>query len=128
LNSRIVFGQVPAPLHDSWRPSTISPANELTMRVNRLADGGCDLTRDELQRLARLGAKSRLDELKREEAAIRRAFPDLFGGRGRAAGARGSRKGGGRRRRSNMSAAARKAVSQRMKKYWADRRKQKQAK
>jgi len=85
------------------------------------------LTRDELQRLARLGAKSRLEELRREEAEIRRAFPDLAGGRGRPAGTRGGRTGG-RRRRSSMSAAARKAVSQRMKKYWADRRKQKQAK
>ena len=93
-----------------------------------MADGGCvaDLTRDELQRLARLGAKSRLDELRREEAAIRRAFPDLFGGRGGQAVARKGR--GGRRRRSNMSAAARKAVSERMKKYWADRRKQKKGK
>ena len=82
-----------------------------------------DLTRDELQRLARLGAKSRLEELRQEEAAIRRAFPDLFGGKGvaRAAGVR-------RRRRSNMSAAARKAVSERMKKYWADRRKKKAGK
>jgi len=84
-----------------------------------------DLTREELQRLARLGAKSRLDEIRREEAAIRRAFPDLFGGRGAAAGRQGRR---GRRRRSNMSAAARRAVSERMKKYWADRRKQKKAK
>jgi len=84
------------------------------------------LTRDQLQRLARLGARSRLDELRREEAAIRRAFPDLFGGRGRTAGARGRRAGG--RRRSGMSAAARKAVSARMKKYWAARRKQKQGK
>ena len=82
-----------------------------------------DLTRDELQRLARLGAKSRLDELRREEAAIRRAFPDLFGRGGQVARAGRA----GRRRRSNMSAAARKAVSERMKKYWADRRKKKAA-
>ena len=80
-----------------------------------------DLTRDELQRLARLGAKSRLDEIRREEAAIKRAFPDLIGGRVARTVAR-------RRRRSNMSAAARKAVSERMKKYWADRRKKKAGK
>jgi len=87
-----------------------------------------DLTREELQRLARLGAKSRLDELRREEAAIRRAFPDLFGGRGRqpASGAGGPAKR--RRRRRGMSAAARKAVSDRMKKYWAARRKEKKTK
>jgi hypothetical protein len=85
-----------------------------------------DLTRDELKQFARLGAKSRLEELRREEAAIRRAFPDLFGARGGQTVAREAR--GGRRRRSNMSAAARKAVSERMKKYWADRRKKKGAK
>ena len=85
-----------------------------------------DLSRDELQRLARLGAKARLEELRSEEAAIRRAFPDLFGrGRGRQAAAAAA---GGRRRRRGMSAAARKAVSIRMRKYWADRRKAKAAK
>jgi len=98
--------------------------------ANGLACGGfvADLTREELQRLARLGAKSRLEELQREEAAIRRAFPDLFGGR-----SRGRKSAGGgattadaaprRKRKSTMSAAARKAVSERMKKYWAGRRK-----
>ena len=63
-----------------------------------------ELTREEMKRLARLGAKARLEELRREEAAIRRAFPDLFGA------AQKSRGG-------NMSAAGRKAVSERMKKY-----------
>jgi hypothetical protein len=94
-----------------------------------------DLNREELQRLARLGAKSRLEEIRREEAAIRRAFPDLFGGRGRRgpakraasteaeAGASGGGRRRRRRRRGTMSAAARKAVSERMKKYWAARRK-----
>jgi hypothetical protein len=90
-----------------------------------------DLTREELQRLARLGAQARLDELQREEAAIRRAFPDLFGrrgrGRGRSAAASESaaQPATKRKRRSNMSAAARRAVSERMKKYWAARRKEK---
>jgi hypothetical protein len=90
-----------------------------------------DLSREELQRLARLGAKSRLEELRKEEAAIRRAFPDLFGGRtrGRRAAGDGAAAPSGtrrrRRRQSTMSAAARKAVSDRMKKYWAARRKSK---
>ena len=89
-----------------------------------------DLSRVELKGLARLGAKARLEELRREEAAIRRAFPDLFRGRGRSevAAGDGTAAGGGRRRRrrrSRMSAAARKAVSVRMKKYWASRRKTK---
>ena len=86
-----------------------------------------DLTREELQRLARLGAKSRLEELRREESAIRRAFPDLFGGQ--TAKARGAARPAKRRRRkSSMSAAARQAVSDRMKKYWAGRRKEKKPK
>jgi hypothetical protein len=77
-----------------------------------------DLTREQLQQLARLGAKSRLEELHREEAAIRQAFPDLEQ-------ASPSRQGG---RRSPMSAAARHAVSERMKRYWAERRKGKSKK
>ena len=85
-----------------------------------------DLSREALQQLARLGAKSRLEQLRSEEAAIRRAFPDLFGrGRGRQAAAAPAA-GGGRRKRG-MSAAARKAVSLRMKKYWAERRKAKKS-
>jgi len=85
-----------------------------------------DLNRDQLQRLARLGAQARLEELRREEAAIRAAFPDLFGGRGRGRGRKAAAGAAtGRRRRRSMSAAARKAVSERMRKYWADRRKAK---
>jgi hypothetical protein len=87
-----------------------------------------DLSRNELQRLARLGAKARLEELSQEESAIRQAFPDLFGARGRQAAVAVNVDGNGRgrrHRRRGMSAAARKAVSERMKKYWADRRKAK---
>lgn len=85
-----------------------------------------ELNRDQLQRLARLGAQARLEELRREEAAIRAAFPDLFGARrGRPArqaqGASAAQPA--RRRKSHMSPAARKAQSERMKKYWAERRK-----
>ncbi len=84
-----------------------------------------DLSRQELQRLARLGARARLEELRLEEAAIRHAFPDLFrAGRSRAnaASATAAPPTRRRRKRSRMSAAARKAVSERMKKYWAERR------
>jgi len=77
-----------------------------------------DLSREQLQRLARLGAQSRIDELEREIAAIRQAFPGV----GRtASGGAPVRK----RKRSRMSPAARRAVSERMKKYWAERRKAK---
>ena len=78
-----------------------------------------DLSRDELRKLARPGAKARLDELQQEQAAIRREFPDLVTGGGRKAPA------GRRKARRRMSAAARRAVSERMTKYWAERRKAK---
>jgi hypothetical protein len=84
-----------------------------------------DLSREQLERLARRGAQAVIEELEREAAAIRSAFPDLFGGRARrrqAAAPAGKRR---RRGRAAMSPAARKAVSVRMKKYWAARRKAK---
>ena len=80
-----------------------------------------ELTREELHRLARLGAKARLEELRKEEAAIRRAFPDLFGG-GRQPSAGG---GATRRKRKPMTDAQKQIVSERMKKYWAAKRKTK---
>ena len=89
-----------------------------------------NLNQEQLRRLARLGAIARLEQLRQEEAAIRAEFPELFG-RGRRAGAAngeaaaGTEGGGSRRRRRGMSAAQRKAVSERMRKYWAERRKAK---
>ena len=71
-----------------------------------------------MQQLARLGAKARLAELRIEEAAIRRAFPDLV----RGVRAPGTAPAAPKRRRKGMSAAARKAVSVRMRKYWAGRK------
>ena len=83
-----------------------------------------ELTRNELERLAKLGAKSRLDELKREEAAIRSAFPDLFSvTRGRKAAKAVAAPAKRTRKRRKMSAAEKRSVSERMKKYWAERRK-----
>lgn len=85
-----------------------------------------ELSRQELRRLARLGAEARLQELKQEEAVIRRAFPELFRpGRKVRDGGANSAGAPARRRRSRMSAAARRAVSERMTKYWAERRKAK---
>jgi hypothetical protein len=86
-----------------------------------------NLTQDQLRRLARLGAVARLEQLRQEEAAIRAEFPELFG-RGRQGAASKpteSKTSAPARRRSRMSAAARKAVSERMRKYWAERRKSK---
>jgi hypothetical protein len=73
-----------------------------------------------------------LEQLRAEETAIRAEFPELFG-RGRRpetatpAAADGPAPAA-RRRRPKMSAQARKAVSVRMRKYWAERRKSKAAK
>jgi hypothetical protein len=91
-----------------------------------------NLNTEQLRRLARLGAIARLEQLQQEEGAIRAEFPELFG-RGRRRAGRGNSpaaatSAAGPRRRRRMSAAARKAVSQRMRKYWADRRKAKGAK
>ena len=71
-----------------------------------------DLSRNALRGFARLGAKARLAELREEEAAIRRASPDLFRDRQPSTGG-----ASGTRRRRRMSAAARMAVSERMRKY-----------
>ena len=89
-----------------------------------------DLTREDLQRLARLGAQARLQDLKQEEVMIRRAFPELFKAGTRPVSLVNRRSMDGesaapaaRRRRGGMSAAARREVSERMKRYWAERRK-----
>ena len=97
-----------------------------------------NLNPEQLRRLARLGAMARLEQLRQEEAALRAEFPELFGrgsrsegesprgrkGRGRKGASKGT---GRRRRRGGMSAEGRKAVSERMRKYWAERRKAKGA-
>lgn len=91
-----------------------------------------NLTQDQLRRLARLGATARLEQLRQEETAIRAEFPELFrrGRRNRRKNrAAGAPKGNGAaRRRQAMSTAARKAISDRMRKYWAERRKAKAGK
>jgi hypothetical protein len=79
------------------------------------------LDRQELYRLARLGAEARLRALEIERTQILRSFPGLKAGTTQArSGAAGSVPA---RRRRQMSAAERKSVSVRMKKYWAERRK-----
>ena len=72
-----------------------------------------------VRELARDAAAKLLQELKAEVAAIERTFPELTGKR-RAKTLGKIRKGG-----RKMSAAARKAVSVRMTKFWAERRRAK---
>jgi hypothetical protein len=85
------------------------------------------LNQEQLRRLARLGAMARLEQLRQEEAAIRAEFPELFG-RGRQSNGQAVTAAAApaqRRRRARMSAESRKAVSERMRKYWAERRRTK---
>src|SRR5690349_7708847 len=91
------------------------------------------LSRVEVKRLALIGAQSRLDAVNAEIASLVRATAEVSRGRaagaGRAVGTETPRKGrGGRKRNWNMSDAQKRAVSERMKKYWAGRRKEKGAK
>ena len=86
-----------------------------------------NLNQEQLRRLARLGAVTRLEQLRQEEAAIRAEFPELFG-RGRRENGQAEAAPRAARHRRKMSAEARKVVSERMRKYWAERRKSKTGK
>jgi hypothetical protein len=81
------------------------------------------LSVERLRELARAGAELALQRLRGEIASIERAFPELGTVTRRRpldAPTSGAKV---KRRRRRMSAASRKAVSARMKRYWADRRK-----
>jgi hypothetical protein len=80
-----------------------------------------NLTADRLRELARTGAEVTLNRLRAEIIAIERTFPELQIPRRRRAVRRAVRDATKRTR--TMSAEARKAVSARMKRYWAERRK-----
>ncbi|MEO7272813.1 MAG: hypothetical protein ABIX28_18735 [Vicinamibacterales bacterium] len=87
------------------------------------------LDRQEMYRLARMGAESRLRALEEERGQILRSFPGLKAGGSASAPSQGASTAAGPvRRRRQMSAAERKSVSARMKKYWAERRKAKEGK
>jgi hypothetical protein len=78
------------------------------------------LTADRIRELARTGAELALKQLRAEIVAIERSFPELALPRRRRAMRRAIQTATKRTRR--MSAAARKAVSERMRRYWAERR------
>jgi hypothetical protein len=73
--------------------------------------------------MAKQGAAEALKRLRAEIVAIERTFPELALPKHRRAVRRTLRTVAPRAKK--MSAAARKAVSERMKKYWAERRKAK---
>jgi hypothetical protein len=79
------------------------------------------LNGDKLRALVRVGAEETLRRLRAEIIAIERTFPELALPLRRRAVRRSIREV--QRRTRRMSAAARKAVSIRMKRYWAERRK-----
>jgi hypothetical protein len=79
------------------------------------------LSGERLREFARNGADVVLKQLRAEIIAIERTFPELALPRGRRALRRSIAQATTRTR--HMSAAARKAVSERMTKYWAERRK-----
>ena len=79
------------------------------------------LSAERIRDLARAGADVTLKRLRAEIVAIERAFPELALPKGRQAIQRTVR--AATKRTRTMSATARKAVSARMKRYWAERRK-----
>jgi len=92
-----------------------------------------ELNSEVLRQLAKLGAQARLEQIETERRAILATFPGLAGARrgpGRLARTQtqkaqtpaAARPG---RRRRTMTAAQRKEVSERMRRYWAERRKAK---
>jgi hypothetical protein len=90
------------------------------------------LAKFDLKSYARRGAEARLRELAEEAKQLLNVFPDLSAAFDQDELPlnfilrRGSRKASTRRRRRKMTAAQRKAVGERMRKYWAERRKAKQ--
>lgn len=79
------------------------------------------LSADRIRELAREGAAKALNQLRAEVIAIERTFPELALPQRRRQVRQAVAEA--RTRSRSMSAAARKAVSVRMKKYWAERRK-----
>ena len=79
------------------------------------------LSAERLRELARTGAEVALKRLRAEIIAIERTFPELALPRRRHALRNSLKEATGRTRRSSV--AARDAVSERMKKYWAERKK-----
>jgi hypothetical protein len=79
------------------------------------------LSNDRVRELARTGAEALLRQLRAEIVAIERTFPELALPARRKQMTKAVERA--TRRGRKMSASARKAVSERMKKYWAERKK-----
>jgi hypothetical protein len=88
---------------------------------SRLMPKIANLSTDRLRELALAGAEVTIRQLRAEIVALERALPELQLPAGRRALRRSIKQVQSRTR--TMSAEARKAVSARMKRYWAERRK-----
>ena len=88
-----------------------------------MAKSPTGLSAAKLKELARTGAEHAIKSLRAEMIAIERTFPELKLPVRRRAVSRAVTQAA--TRTSRMSAEARKAVSARMKRYWAERRKAK---
>lgn len=86
-----------------------------------MAKASTRLSAERVRELARTGAEALLKQLRAEIIAIERTFPELELGRRRRAVGRTLKSA--RKRGRDMSEEARQAVSRRMKKYWAERKK-----
>lgn len=93
-----------------------------------------ELNQETLRHLAKLGAQARLEQIDMERRAILVVFPDLArGSAARPGPRRGARTralktetpGAPHRRRRKMTPEQRQEVSERMTRYWAERRKAK---
>jgi hypothetical protein len=110
--------------------NTVAVSNARHHQENALPK---ELNSSDFNKYARIGAAVKLAELEQEIAALRRAFPGLTSSAATAKApaapaaksvpaAKPTRRRG---RKRPMSPAERKAVSERMKKYWAERNKTK---
>jgi hypothetical protein len=88
-----------------------------------VAKGSGGLSAERLRELARTGAEALLKQLRAEIIAIERTFPELALANKRRAVRRAFQTA--RKRVRTMTEAEKKAVSERMRKYWAERRKAK---
>ena len=87
------------------------------------------LSQQDVRQYALVGAQARLEALRTEMQSLLGAFPELARKRGpgaaRAVSSEAKPKARRRGRRRAMSAEERREVSERMKRYWAARRKEK---
>lgn len=88
-----------------------------------MAKRSSGLSTERLRELARSGAEALLKQLRAEIIAVERTFPELALSKRRRTVTRSLK--AARKRGGQISAEARQAVSKRMKKYWAERRKAK---